>query len=72
MAAHLEDFRKRTMKAPREAQKEGKGHVLFTHDSSASRKIFQITRMEIRKIMRGKKGTPYIFRRIALIMVLLS
>ena len=59
----LEDFHKRTMKALKKAQKEGIDFVLFTHGSSTSRQGFQTARSEVRKIMRGKKGTPYIIRK---------
>ena len=60
---HLIDFHNRTMKALKKAQKEGMEYVLFTHGSSTSRQGFQTARSEVRKIMRGKKGTPYIIRK---------
>jgi len=60
---HLVDFYNRTMTALIKAQKEGYGFILFTHGSSTSRQGKQTARSEVRKIMRGKKGTPFIIRK---------
>jgi hypothetical protein len=58
----LESFRKRTIEGLKKAQNEGFEYILFTHGSSTSRQGFQTARSEVRKIMKGKKGTPYIIR----------
>ena len=60
---HLEDWHKRTMDALKKAQQDGSEYILFTHGSSTSRQGNQTARSVVRKIMRGKKGTPYILRK---------
>ena len=59
---HLEDFRKRTIEELIKSQKEGYEYILFTHGSSTSRQGAQTARSEVRKIMKGKEGTPFITR----------
>jgi hypothetical protein len=59
----LESFCKRTMEALKKAQEDGIDYILFTHGSSTSRQGFQTARSEVRKIMKGRKGTPYIIRK---------
>jgi hypothetical protein len=60
---HLEDFHNRTMEGLKKAQKDGYEYILFTHGSSTSRQGTQTARSEVRKIMKGKKGTPFIIRK---------
>ena len=60
---HLECWHKRTMDALKKAQKEKLEYVLFTHGSSTSRQGKETARSVVRKIMRGKNGTPYIIRK---------
>jgi hypothetical protein len=59
----LKIFHERTIEALKKAQNEGIDYVLFTHGSSTSRQGNQTARSEVRKIMRGKEGTPYIIRK---------
>jgi len=51
------------MEALKKAQQEGYEYVLCTHGSSTSRMGAQTARSEVRKIMQGKEGTPYIIRK---------
>jgi len=60
---HLEDFYNRTIDGLEKAQKEGYEYILFTHGWSTSRQGAQTARSEVRKIMRGKEGTPFIIRK---------
>jgi len=60
---HLIIWHKRTMEALIKAQKEGYEYILFTHGSSTSWQGNQTARSEVRKIMRGKKGTPFLIRK---------
>ena len=59
----VERWHKETMDALIKAQKEGCDYILFSHGSSSSRQGWQTARSEVRKIMHGKEGTPFIIRK---------
>jgi hypothetical protein len=57
------DFHNRTISTLKKSQREGYEYVLCTHGSSTSRQGAQTARSVVRKIMRGKVGTPYLLRK---------
>ena len=51
------------LKALINAQAAGKKYVMFTHGGSTSRIGKTTSRSQVRKLMRSKEATPYLFRR---------
>jgi hypothetical protein len=59
----MEEVRRVTLTALKEAYEEGARGVLFTHGWSTSRRGNKTARSVVRGIMRSKASTPYIVRK---------